>query len=156
MRICVFFIIVVLLGGCRSLQPSSETIETVKDSTVTTVRYVEQDTMISVPGDTLKFQVPIYELSETPIERTAGRTTARVSLKGDELTVECLTEEYEKIITYQNEIIETLREINRTKETTIKVPEKYTPWYTKTLAWIGGIALTFGVGLIIFKFIKPF
>lgn len=155
MRTVVFFMVVVLLGSCRSLQPSSNTIETVKDSTVTTVRYVEKDTLITVPGDTLKFSVPLYELSEEPIERKAGRTTARVSLKGENLTVECLTEEYERLIKYQNEIIETLREINRNKQKTIEVPVEFTPWWKQTLAWIGGIALAFGIGLIILKFIKP-
>lgn len=155
MRFVLFSMMVVLLGACRSARPSSETIETVKDSTVTTVRYVKQDTLITVPGDTLKFNIPIYELSETPIERTAGRTTARVSLQGDDLTIECLTEEYEQLITWQNEVIETLREINRDKQKTIEVPVPYTPTITKILAWIGGIALAFFTGLIIFKFIKP-
>lgn len=156
MRLGVFFMMVVLLGSCRSLRPSRETIETVKDSTVTTVRYVEKDTLITVPGDTLKFSVPFYQLSETPIKRTNGRTTARVSLKEDQLTVECLTDQYEQLITYQNEIIETLREINRNKQETIEVPVKFVPWFTKTLSWIGGIALAFGAGLVILKFIKPF
>lgn len=147
---------VVLLGGCKSVQsPRETTTETVKDSTVTTVRYVEKDTLITVPGDTLKFSLPIYELSETPIERSTGRTTARISLKDDQLTVECLTEELRKMITYQNSIIETLREINRNKEKTVEVPVEFVPWYTKTLAWIGGISLALIVGLLAFKFLKP-
>lgn len=154
MRFVLFFMMIVLLGACRSGQPTSETIETVKDSTVTTVRYEKQDTLITVPGDTLKFQIPIFELSEIPIEKTEGRTTARVSLQGDDLTIECLTDQYEKLISYQNEVIETLREINRNKEKTIEVPKPYTPFVTKILAWIGGIALAFFTGLIIFKYIK--
>lgn len=145
----------VLLGSCRSLQPSRETVETVKDSTVTTVRYVAKDTLITVPGDTLKFSIPFYQLSETPTERTNGRTTARVSLQNDQLTVECLTEQYEQLIAYQSEVIETLREINRSKQETIQVPVKFVPWHIKTLAWIGGIALGLTLFLLAFKFLKP-
>lgn len=157
MRRFVFFMVVVfLLGGCRSLQPSREITETIKDSTVTTVRYVKQDTLITVPGDTLRFKVPIYALSETPIERTNGRTTARASLRDGNLTIECLTEEYEQLITYQNEIIETLRQIDRSKQETIEVEVKFVPWWVKTMAWIGGIALLLIAGKLIFKSIKPF
>ena len=155
MRLVIFFMGVVLLGSCKSLQPSRKTIESVKDSTVTTVRFVEKDTLITVPGDTLTFSVPFYELSETPIERTNGRTTARISRGNGQVTVECLTEKYEQLISYQNEIIETLRQINRNKEETIEVPVKFVPWYIKTLAWIGGLFLLLVFVQLLIKKFKP-
>ena len=147
--------VVLAVAGCRTVRPVAETIETVKDSTVTTVRYVMKDTIIRIPGDSIKFTVPYYTLSEIPIERKAGRATARISAQDENITVECLVEEYEKVITYQNEIIETLREINRNKQTTIKEPVPFVPWYTKTLAWIGGVATVLIIGSIAFKFLKP-
>src|SRR5690554_5103477 len=147
--------VVLAVAGCRTVRPVAETIETVKDSTVTTVRYVMKDTIIRIPGDSIKFTVPYYTLSEIPIERKVGRATARISAQDENITVECLVEEYEKVITYQNEIIETLREINKNKEATIEVPVQFIPWHIKTLAWIGGIATALIIGSLALKFLKP-
>ena len=158
MRYIVIFILVCFLGSCGSKKKTviSDTKETITDSTYTTKKIITKDTLLTVAADSLKLSIPIDELSEAPIIESTGRTTARVSLVDDNLQVECLTEEYEAIIELQKEVITSLREIIKTKETNTEVTIVKTPWYMKLRNLIGGIALLLIIGLVVKKYLKPF
>ncbi|MBK5213367.1 MAG: hypothetical protein JJE55_06880 [Flavobacteriaceae bacterium] len=148
-------IVCLTLGSCGTGRLSKETIHTVKDSTVTEVTYHKHDTVIVIPGDTTRITVPISEITKEPIKRKNGRTTAIITRDGDNVNVECITEELQQRLELFDKVIQQLRTIQESEKTTIEVPVKFVPWTTKILAWIGGIALIGLVALVGFKFLKP-
>lgn len=151
-------IVAVALQGCRSgrFAPSTQSNQKVTDSSWTKVRTVARDTVIIVPGDTTRLSIPVYEITERPITKTIGRATATVSRSGNNIEVSCECAEFKKKIELLETIIEKQQKIIDQQIEITSVPVKYVPWYTQTLAWIGGVALAAGVVLVALKFIKPF
>jgi len=148
-------IVCLTLVGCGTGRMAKETIRTVKDSTVTEVTYHTRDTIITVPGDTTRISVPFTEITNVPIRKTTGRTTAIISRDGDNVNVECITEELQQRLELFDKVIQQLRTIQESEKTTIEVPVKYVPWLTKILAWIGGVAIG-AIGVLVgIKFLKP-
>jgi hypothetical protein len=157
-RIIFMALLIVTLVGCGTGKSSRLTIdskESVRDSTFTTKRFVLKDTLISIPKDSLSFWIPFKDLSETPIVKTNGRTTAKVSYKNNKLNVQCLTEEYQQIITMQNEVIETLREIIKSTSTVSESETIKIPWYMQPTTWIIA-AVLYGLISILLKIFNPF
>ena len=135
---------------------SSNTVTTVKDSTVTEVTYRKRDTTITIPGDTLKVKVPFYQLTPEPQTFQGKNQKAVVSLStNDELLIDCITQEVDRLFQLTDELKTTLKTLETTKTETIIVPERYVPWYIKILAWLGGIAFVSIAAVIVTKFIKP-
>jgi hypothetical protein len=151
-RLLTFIAIVVSLAACGTSKSrvAKHINTTVKDSTVTEVRYQKRDTLITIPGDTLKFKIPVTEITREGQTFTQGRQTVKIS--SDELgniSIECINAAMDRIIELEDKIISTLRTIESNTKETIIVPEPYTPWYTKALAWIGGVMLLLmGIGFI--------
>ena len=88
--LALFAVLLILsAGGCKSKATLTES-TTVRDSTVTTVTVVPRDTLVKVPGDSLRLTTTIAELRKALyITETRNRVTAGVGLKGDTLTVDC-------------------------------------------------------------------
>lgn len=147
------FILLLLLSSCKSL-PKKITVSTLKDSIRTEIRYKTKDTLITIPGDSVKISVPVFDLTETPIVRRSNMTTARISRIGDDIHVECLTDEYIKIIELQNQVIETFREIRKERQETITIPKRYVPKIIQLLAWLGVILLIAVGGIVVLKIKK--
>lgn len=158
MRIAVFFLCFVFVGltGCKSTRPVERTNTTLKDSTWVETTYRKRDTVIFVPGDTIRLQVPITEITKEPIRQTNGRTTAIVKRVGDKLDVQCVTDALQEKLEWLETIVKKNSVKERIVETIVEVPKRYTPWYTKTLAWLGGLAVLFILGSLAFKYFKPF
>lgn len=146
------------LIGCRSQKPTLTKETTQSDSTVTTVQIVPRDTVVHVPGDSLKVKVKLDELTPIPITKKSksGKLTAKVSRPDKEnILVECNADSLAFQLQLKDKLIKTLRkrEIN-TKET-IRVPEPYTPWWKNVLAGFGLLFFALIFGLVGAKFIKP-
>lgn len=158
MRYLLIILLAVCLGSCGAKKEVtvSEKTETVKDSTYTTRKIVPKDTLVTVPADSIKVSVPLEDLSDEPIVRSTGRTTARVSLVDNQVEVECLTEEYEQIIEIQNEVITTLREYIKTTNSQTTTTITKTPWYMRLWNSIGSFAILILLAIVGIKFIKPF
>lgn len=136
--------LVVSCASRKEVSTSTRLLSTNTSDSITTVkRVIPVDTLVVVPKDSISLSVPLNELSETPIERTNGRTTARVSYRNNNIDVECLTEEYEQIITLQKEVIETLQKIIKEQKETIdtKTVITKTPWYLQPITWIIGFVI---------------
>lgn len=148
-------IVCLTLVGCGTGRMAKETIRTVKDSTITEVRYKKRDTVITIPGDTTRVTIPFHEITNEPFTRTNGRTTAVITREGENINVECIAEELQQRLELFDKVIAQLRTIQETEKQKIEIPVRYVPWHIKSLAWIGAIALgAIGVlgGL---KFLKP-
>lgn len=147
----VFFILVVLsLGGCRTVRPSVQNVHTVKDSTWTVIKYHQKDTTITIPGDVSYISLPISQITEKPTTKTSGRSTASVKRSGDNIEVQCECVEFKQKISYlEAEITHLQKIVDLQKQITVE-PYAYIPWYIKILAWIGGAA-SLGFALLIAK-----
>lgn len=151
----IFFIVIVLsMVGCGSTLPTTQTISTVKDSTWTETRYVKKDTTITIPGDTTIIRIPVTQISETPIIRKSGRSSASIKRVGDELEITAICEQYEKNIELLETQIKQLQKIVELTEKKTTIPVKYVPWYTKILAWIGGVAISSVLLFVGYKLLK--
>jgi hypothetical protein len=155
MKAIIIIILTFLICSCgaRKIDLSEKT--TVTDSTFTTVRTVKRDTIITVPGDSIKVRIPIYDIQEVPITRKTERASVTISKENDTLIVDCKCEQYQELIRVQDKIIEKQRELITNLQKTVVIPEKYTPWYVKVLAWIGGISILIVAAALLIKYIKP-
>lgn len=145
--------IVVSLAACGSGKNRStkHTTTVLKDSTVTEIRYQKRDTLITIPGDTLRVTIPYSEITKEGKKITQGNQTVSIAKdNAGNVVVDCITAEIQRLLQLQDQIITTLRKIESdTKETTI-VPQRYVPFYIKALAWMGGIFIfLIGIGLIL-------
>lgn len=155
MRVLMYIAIVGCLVGCKSFTPSRQITKIEKDSTYTEVTYHTRDTAIFIPGDTVHFKVPFNKITETPISKKKGNTTAVVRRVGNDLDVQCITDELEhRLDLFDKYIKENNTKTIIEKEVT-EVPVNYTTWWQKTLMWIGGVSLLFLAILFGFKFLKP-
>lgn len=146
------------LIGCKSQKPTMTKETTVRDSISTTVQIVPRDTVVNVPGDSLKIKVKLNELTPIPTERksASGKVTAKVSRPDkDNILVECNTDRLELIIELKDKIINTLKQRDTNTVETIYVTEKYTPLWKNVLAGFGILFIALILGLVGAKFIKP-
>lgn len=153
----ILILVLIFAAGCGSQKTASvEEHTTVKDSTVVT--YQPVDTIISIPGEKVKVEVPVSELSGIPLVKSGERASLSISMLDEVITAECNVEELEKKIRLLNKIIENHKETVSVKTETIIEEVKYVPWYIKIPAWIGGLVLLF-FGWKLIKLlikIKPF
>jgi len=164
MRLLIYIAIVgfgLILSGCGSAKPTltTNTTETVTDSTVTTIRIVPRDTTITVPKDSVIVKVPLVDLTEVPVEQTSlsGKVKAKVRIVNKIIEVECLIDALELKISIQDKEIERLQKIVKKKKVVqvTTVPVKYVPWYVKIFAWFGLALAILGIIKLLIKYIKP-
>jgi hypothetical protein len=157
MRIKILLIsfLTVFMLSCGAKKPVTNSTTIIKDSTVTETTYRKRDTTITIPGDTLKVKIPFYQLTPEPQTFKSGSQQAKVSLsETDQLTIECITEEVNKILQLIDTFKTHLNTFQNTREVEITKLVKYVPWYVNFLAWVGGGFLAAIILLIIFKFIS--
>lgn len=149
-----FLVIVMGMVGCGNMRPTTQTNTTVKDSTWTETRYVKRDTTITIPGDTTFIRIPITEITETPIVRNSGRSSAKIKKVGNDLEITAICEQYVQNIELLETQIKQLQKIVELTEKKTTIPVKYVPWTVKILAWIGAVCLGAGFVFIGFKLLK--
>jgi hypothetical protein len=149
----IYTIVVVLflgLWGCKAPSPkhTKSTIE--KDSIYTTVNYIQRDTTITVPGDTLRLQVPIYSLSEVPITVQTSRGTLELSKLNEEILAKCNIDDLQKIIALQDKLISEYKSNTKTEIEYREVEVKVYPTWLVSAAIFGLLSLFF----FLFRFFK--
>ena len=138
------------MAGCRSVNPSTETIHTVKDSSWTEIKYHKKDTTITIPGAVSFVTLPFSELTDTPVKKTVGHSTVSLKRSGENVEAICECAEYKQRIAYLETEITHLHKIIELQKELKTEPYPYVPWHVRILAWIGGFALG-GVALFITK-----
>lgn len=138
----ILVVLLLIVTSCKSSKEMASTsTSTVKDSISTVVSIVPHDTIIKVAAESAQIRVPISELSEKPILKTAGKITASVKKVDNTVEVDCHTEEYELKIALLNKIISTYKQQVKETKSVEKVPVKYIPKVVKLLAWCGAFFL---------------
>jgi len=157
-HLLIFVTLILFVVGCGTPKPTIQTTVSKTDSTSTKVTYQKQTDTFTVAADSVKINVPIAALSSTPIiaTSTTGRSKASVKRVNNNVEVECFVDEYQRIIEYQNTLIETLIQRFEKQHTTETKTEYKTHWLVKGLATLGGIAMVVLVGGFAFKrYLKP-
>lgn len=153
----LFAILVSLLfiGCCASRRPITNTVNTL-DSTHVKQSIRVRDTLVKLPFYKVEVGAAITDLSDKPLKNSNGNASVNLWKKNDSIFASAVCDSLELQLQLRDSIIDTYRE--RSVDSTITLPPvevKYTPWYTKTLAWIGGIwLLVFGIRTAL-KFYKP-
>lgn len=147
-----------LLFGCKSQKPTLTKSRVVKDSVSVTTRIVPRDTIVPVPGDSLRFSVPLEAIGIEPIKAVSesGKVKASISRKDDQIIVDCKTEELELKLRLLDKEIEKLKTTKVVETETKYVPERFVPWWVKILAWAGGVSIALLALKLILKSFKPF
>ena len=143
-RLLFFLIPILFLYGCGgSKKPSVTSHQVIRDSITTTVRYIQKDTTLYVPADSLSLSVLLSQLKDRiPVEKTEGKRTITIQKIGDTIKADCHNDAYELEIKYQNQIIEIYKSHLAERQSTEVVLEKYIPKAVKVLMW-------FGIGFLI-------
>lgn len=83
--------------SCKTLK-SKESFSR-KDSTSSNISFRKKDTIITVPGQTLRLSVPVLQLDNAPAVYKTERGSLTISKNGENITAECNIEEYKATIT---------------------------------------------------------
>ena len=140
-RICMMILLITSIASCKSkLQPIKTITEMVKDSIST--KLITVDTLqVLRASDTVKINTLISKLSEVPIIQKSKHTQVSLRKVGNTIEAECIADELRAIIELQKEMITHYKEVNRQQTETIVEYKKFVPFFTKALAWIGGIVV---------------
>ena len=147
-------VIAVFFTSCKTIQYVP--VETVKEIAVHDTTYLHRtDTLVQIPettiadyinvADTLRLEAP-YAVSTAWVDTTLGILKGRL-VQGGKLPVQVV--EKERVVTKDSLVYQ---EIPVPVE--VEKIVKYTPWYTKVLAWIGFAALMLLAGFLVWKFAK--
>lgn len=112
-----------------------ETITRIDSFTQTEYR----DTVIFVDGPVLRDTFRVECDSNGQVVVTGGNGEIRYVYKDRWLTVSADCPDTAIVVNRYRELVR----VARLKKETVKVPEKYIPWYARTLAWIGGLSLLY-------------
>lgn len=131
----IFKILVLLtiISSCDLIKPNNKTVYVIKDSVIIKKETVYQDTIITIPGDTIRFQVPCDK--DTIFIVKSNSSSSIVQIKDGIVNVQNNCNEKDIIITKLNTRIENLqKQINNTTTTKI-VKERYVPKIYKFFTW---------------------
>ncbi len=142
---------------------SKQSYSTVKsDSTVVTRTITKRDTLIAVPGDSVKIRIPIYELkSGTPdkekiFKSANGRSTISVKSDGKDLVIDSKCEAFSLLAQLLDTNTKLIRQIADKQEIkSEKEVEKKLAWWQSTLMWSGAFLWVLMVVWLIWSYLKP-
>lgn len=139
------FLAMLIATSCRTVKvlPSTNTAEKEKVEVTKELKVIDTLKVIR-PSDTAKIAVKLEKLTATPITIRSNHATLRLKKNNGKIEAECIADELKEIIELQKEIINTYREVEKTKENHTVVQTSVIPDWAKPLLYVG-----FGMVLII-------
>ena len=137
------FTIIQLFSSCGLLK--TNTVYVTKDSLVTKIETVYKDTLIKVPGDTIRFQIPCDK--DTVFVYRSKSSSSLVQVKNGVITVQNNCDEKDILITKLKEKVDRLEEQKSSSVITKTIKEKYIPNSYKFYKW--GFWVALGVALVV-------
>ncbi len=142
---------------------SKQSYSTVKsDSTVVTKTITKRDTLIIVPGDSVKISIPIYELKqgkpqeEKVFKSANGRNSVVVKSDGKDLIIDSKCDAFSMIAQILDTNTKLIRQISdKQEEVKEKEVEKKLAWWQSTLMWSGAFLWFIAFIWIIMSYFKP-
>lgn len=144
--VLLILIALLLISGCSKKVTEISRVEN-SDSTHVVESFSFEDTTVVVPADSAKVTALVIEGELPEIKVESGRARVKVSVKKGVLTAEANCDSLEAQLKILQRERETYRDRRKVEYHKVVVPERYVPWPTKCLAWVGGSAL---LGLLIY------
>lgn len=158
-HLLVILVLSILMAckGSKVLNDTNTSVNT-KDTVIKEKEVIWKDTIIYIKGDSIPFQIPCNEKSDTSFIMTKGKYKLVVNVKDGKADILSLVDSDPIIITKYKEIFKESNSHKRDSSkveivtTTVEVP--YTPWYYLYPAFLGYILigyLLFRIGRIFTK-----
>ena len=144
MRSIIILIIIITCLGCGLLKPSVVYVN--RDSVVTNTEYVTKDSIITVPGDTIKFQLPCDKDTVYIIKSKKSSSLVQGNRGGVSVQNNC--DEQKLIILNLQERLHHYELQQSDSLKTVVVKEKYIPVAYKVFSYGFFILLAAGVTLM--------
>lgn len=143
-----------LIMSCKTQKEAS--IVQIKDSLRIHDLVRIKDTIITVPGDTIRYEVPCDKDTVYILKSASKKSTALVQVHNGKVQVTNYCDEKDIIIEKQRVELEKYQLAQRdssSHKTTIE-EVKYTPWYFKYPGYLGWATIIFLLGRISLKIMK--
>lgn len=134
--------------SCGTLK--SKESSTRKDTVSTSISYRKKDTIITVPGQTLKLSVPVLQLDKSPAVYKTDRGSLTVKKDGDNITAECDIAEYKAAVTLLEKTVSVYSRTVISQEKMIKEQKSLIGELYDLLKLAGGLALLFLAAAVFF------
>ena len=145
MRFLVAILLFIIFTSCGLLKPSVVYVN--KDSVITNTEYVTRDSIITVPGDTIKVQIPCDK--DTVYIVKSKKSSSLVQVKRGVVSVQNNCEEQKIIISNLQEKLHHYQMQSSDSVKTVVVREKYVPVAYKVFSYGFFILLATGVTLML-------
>lgn len=140
----IFWILMIagLVGliSCGSTRKKTEITDTSKitDTTLYKKTIVSKDSLILIPGTTLKVSVPSVQLDNgQPVETKTDRGRVILQKNGENIEAVCMIDDLVKVIQLQNTVIENYQKIASKQTKTEKTETVKVPFWTSLFSDLG-------------------
>lgn len=134
-----------LFTSCKTQPP--QVVYVTKDSLITKTEIVYKDTIITVPGDTIRFQIPCDK--DTVFIYKGKSSTSMVTINKGQISVQNNCDEKDLIITKLREEVDKYSLSTQDSTTTIYVKVKHVPGIYKFFTW-GFWVLALALGALLY------
>lgn len=136
---------IVLLSACKTVPPQVNSVN--KDSVFTKTEIVYRDTIITLPGDTIRFQVPCDK--DTVFIYKGKSSSSMVAINNGKITVQNNCDEKDLIISKLRQQVERIHFISSDSTKVITITVKHVPGIMKFFTWGFWVILALLAGLIL-------
>jgi len=143
LQLISIFILIQLLTSCGLSK--TNTVYVIKDSIVTKTETIYKDTLITIPGDTIRFQIPCDK--DTVFIYRSKSSSSLVQVKNGIISVQNNCDEKDILITKLKEKVDKLQEKRNDSVVVKTIKEKYVPKSYKFYKW--GFWVALGVALVV-------
>lgn len=140
-------IIFSFITSCKLVKPSVETIHVIKDSIITKTITTYRDTIIRIPGDTIRFQIPCDK--DTVFIYRSKNSSSLVQIKDGIVSVQNNCDEKDILITKLYSEIDRYKSQKKDSVVVVTKREKYIPKIYKFYSWGFWFALALGGGIML-------
>lgn len=140
----IFWILMIVglisLVSCGSARKKTEITDTSKitDTIIHKKTIVSKDSLITIPGATLRVSVPAAQLDNgQPVETKTDRGRVILQKNGGNIEAVCMIDDLVKVIQLQNTVIENYQKIDSEKTKTEKTETVKVPFWTSLFSDLG-------------------
>lgn len=143
LKLIGIFVLIQMFTSCGLMK--TNTVYVTKDSIVTKTETVYKDTIITIPGDTIRFQIPCDR--DTVFIYKSKSSSSLVQVKNGIISVQNNCDEKDILITKLKEKVDKLQTQKSDSVVVKTIKEKYIPKTYKFYKW--GFWVALGVALVV-------
>lgn len=146
----------VLITGCKSSRQVPVTTNIIQQDTVRVTSTIRiRDTILVTQPAKASMDIQVEDLKEGFFRKNGSRNaTVSARVTSGQLNMDCICDSLSIYAQLRDKMIQTDTQRGLTITNTVSKEIKFTPWYIRVLAWMGGISLIIIVSRILLKRIK--